>query len=76
MCMGHDFTRRPGREEFVPAQIRWDQGAQVWLAPTVGSHATGALVSAHGLARVPGDSECFQAGDKVQFAWLPWGNQS
>ncbi len=76
MCMGHDFTRRPGREEFVPAQIRWGPGPQVWLAPTVGSHATSALVSAHGLARVPGDSECFQAGDKVQFAWLPWGNQS
>ncbi len=73
MRLGHEFSRRPGREEFVPAQIRWNLTPEVWLAPAVGSHATASMVSAQGLVRLPAEAATFEPQAKVLFAPLPWG---
>lgn len=69
--LANDYVRQPGREEFVP--VLWNAPGKVNLLTTVGSHATAALVFAHGLARIPAEQEVLPSGSEVQVFRLPGG---
>lgn len=67
------WTRRPGREEFVPARLEEGPcGYRVRALPQVGSHSTLGLAYADGLARVEGDRCSIEEDEPVAFAPLPW----
>lgn len=70
--LDRDIERKPGREEFIPAQIDFQGGANVRPFPTVGSHATNGLRDADGLIRLPPDGSHFSKGNEVSFMFLPW----
>ena len=70
--LSHDFDRSPGREEFVPAVLRWDPQPNIELHGTVGSHATAGLAVATGLARIPKDGAHLSKGSVLHYAELPW----
>ena len=72
MVLSHDFERKPGREEFVPAILSWEPGPMVTINSTIGSHAISGLSSASGLVRIPQDQELLRAGEFVQYSDLPW----
>lgn len=67
------FSRKPGREEFLPARVLWDEPAGVTASLPVGSHATNALSLADGLLRVPASLAEVPPGHVLPFAPFPWG---
>ncbi|HMS53817.1 MAG TPA: molybdopterin molybdotransferase MoeA [Fimbriimonadaceae bacterium] len=71
--LANDYSRSAGRDEFVP--MLWNAPGKVNLLTTVGSHATAALVSAHGLVQIPGECEHLPAGSQVQVLRLPGGSR-
>ena len=64
-----DLRKNPGRDEYVPASLTV---GGVRLFPTIGSHATLSLLSAPGLALIPGEKSLLRSGDHVSYAVLPW----
>jgi molybdopterin molybdotransferase len=64
--------RKPGREEFIPANLHIDPEPGVSLLPSVGSHATAGFAVSNGMARIPASIESLSPGEEVQFAFFPW----
>ncbi|MEI8280881.1 MAG: molybdopterin molybdotransferase MoeA [Armatimonadota bacterium] len=72
MTLAHDFERKPGREEFVPATLSPNLAPQLTIHSTIGSHSTSGLSQASGLVRIPMDTEKLAANQVILYADLPW----
>lgn len=68
--LGHDLSRRPGREEFVPCSLCDDSSLE--LNKLVGSNAAFGLLKADGLAQVPSESCELTKGTLLDVHLLPW----
>lgn len=66
------LRRKPGREEFVPANLVLSPDPGIEVLPTVGSHATRGFAVSNGMARIPASVESLSHGDQIQFAFFPW----
>ena len=66
------YARKPGREEFVPANFVLSPDPGIAILPTVGSHATGGYAVSNGMARIPASVELLAPGEPIQFAFFPW----
>lgn len=65
----NSFSRKPGREEFVPC--RWGSDG-VEALTFVGSHSVTGFVQADGLVRVPADVDEVCAGTVMSSYLFPW----
>lgn len=68
----NEHRRKPGREEFVPADLYLSGESGIEVLASVGSHATTGFAVSNGMARIPADVESLSSGDRVAFALFPW----
>lgn len=70
---GSSFTRKPGREEFLP--VRLDEGESGLIQPIshVGSHSVSVFSLAHALARIAPEVEKVESGGSALVSFLPGG---
>ena len=68
----NSLCRKPGREEFVPANLVLSPEPGIVVMPTVGSHATGGFAVSNGMARIAASVESPSRGEPIQFAFFPW----
>jgi molybdopterin biosynthesis enzyme len=71
--VAHSFDRKPGREEFLPAQ-RFPNG-EVVTRTVVGSHANLGLIECDGLVRISAELSAVARGDQIEFLPFPWSRQ-
>lgn len=70
--VGTPTTRKPGREEFMPARFTFDRAVGIELVPIVGSHAVMGLATVDGLARIPCEASEISAGTELECFVFPW----
>lgn len=67
------FSRKPGREEFMPVELIDGEAGAIKPITAVGSHSVSAFTRAHALARISSDASEINQGEPALITFLPGG---